>query len=150
MSHICPSFDVSRRMGSSVSVDKAFRKQKHIRLSASRRTRKVSLRTVSGSSNDIRGNPVFHLAFPVNDLEEARDFYGKKHLNNLLRKLKLPEGRSSASWVDFNLYGHQIVCHVIPNYNAASSQNSVDGDPVPVPHFGLAMSEVQFQEVLIL
>lgn len=59
--------------------------------------------------------------------------------------LGCPEGRSAARWVDFNLYGHQIVAHVVDNYNASSARNAVDGDPVPIPHFGLALNVEQFQ-----
>eukprot|EP00850_Spirogloea_muscicola_P015097 SM000113S24053 [mRNA] locus=s113:101191:103036:- [translate_table: standard] len=81
----------------------------------------------------------FHLAFPVHDLAAARVFYGGV--------LGCPEGRSATTWVDFNLFGHQIVCHVVPGYNAAATANTVDGDSVPVPHFGLAMSEPQFLEL---
>ncbi|GIL73582.1 hypothetical protein Vretimale_5160 [Volvox reticuliferus] len=80
--------------------------------------------------------PPFHIAFPVHDIQAARDFYGGV--------LGCPEGRSAASWVDFNLYGHQIVGHLVRGYNAAASHNAVDGDPVPVPHFGVALSEEQF------
>eukprot|EP00850_Spirogloea_muscicola_P011658 SM000073S21434 [mRNA] locus=s73:286333:288168:- [translate_table: standard] len=81
----------------------------------------------------------FHLAFPVHDLAAARSFYGGV--------LGCPEGRSATTWVDFDLFGHQIVCHVVPGFNAATTANTVDGDPVPVPHFGLAMSEPQFLEL---
>ena len=59
-------------------------------------------------------------------------------------KLGCQEGRSAASWVDYSLYGHQIVCHEIKGYNAAASHNAVDGDPVPVPHFGMALKVDQF------
>mmetsp|Transcript_38190 Transcript_38190/g.68491 ORF Transcript_38190/g.68491 Transcript_38190/m.68491 type:complete len:217 (-) Transcript_38190:136-786(-) len=83
--------------------------------------------------------PVFHLAFPVRDLDEAKAFYGEK--------LNLLEGRSAATWVDYSLFGHQIVCHEIKGYSASASANAVDGDPVPVPHMGLAMSKAQFDEL---
>ena len=63
------------------------------------------------------------------------------------RTLGLQEGRSSDRWVDFSLYGHQIVCHQVDGYSAMGAQNAVDGDPVPVPHFGLAMTQEQFHEV---
>mmetsp|Transcript_1404 Transcript_1404/g.3616 ORF Transcript_1404/g.3616 Transcript_1404/m.3616 type:complete len:226 (-) Transcript_1404:68-745(-) len=85
--------------------------------------------------------PVFHLAFPVRDLSEAKVFYGGK--------LGLQEGRSAATWVDYSLYGHQIVCHEVKGYSAATSANDVDGDPVPVPHMGLAMSKGQFDELAV-
>mmetsp|Transcript_28328 Transcript_28328/g.53964 ORF Transcript_28328/g.53964 Transcript_28328/m.53964 type:complete len:206 (+) Transcript_28328:85-702(+) len=81
----------------------------------------------------------FHLAIPVNDLTTSRNFYGEL--------LGCPEGRSAATWVDFNLLGHQVVCHVVQGYNASSSANAVDGDPVPVPHFGMAMAVDQFHEL---
>jgi extradiol dioxygenase family protein len=77
--------------------------------------------------------PPFHLAFPVHDIEEARRFYG-----GLLR---CPEGRSDEKWVDFNLYGHQIVAHWSPDASAAGvHHNAVDSHAVPVPHFGVVLS----------
>uniref|UniRef100_A0A6S8IA82 Glyoxalase/fosfomycin resistance/dioxygenase domain-containing protein n=1 Tax=Dunaliella tertiolecta TaxID=3047 RepID=A0A6S8IA82_DUNTE len=77
-----------------------------------------------------------HLAFPVHNLEEARAFY--------LGCLGCTEGRSAKTWVDFNLYGHQIVAHYVADYNASATANQVDGDPVPVPHFGVVLSVEQF------
>ena len=81
--------------------------------------------------------PLFHLAFPVDDLARARAFYGGL--------LGCPEGRSSAEWVDFNFYGHQIVAHLAPAEVGHSGTSTVDGDHVPVRHFGaiLAMAEWQ-------
>ena len=81
----------------------------------------------------------FHLAVPVRSVEEARDFYGGV--------LGCEEGRSAATWVDFNLFGHQVVAHCVPGYDAEASCNAVDGDPVPVPHFGLAMAVPQFHSL---
>lgn len=75
--------------------------------------------------------PPFHLAFPVNDLAAARRFYGGL--------LGCPEGRSADEWVDFDLYGHQIVAHLSP-HAATRSANEVDGEHVPVPHFGLVLA----------
>ncbi len=77
----------------------------------------------------------FHLAFPVTSLEDARAFYGGL--------LGCPEGRSSSDWVDFNLYGHQIVAHLAPQEAGHRATSQVDGDQVPVRHFGvvLAMDE---------
>lgn len=75
--------------------------------------------------------PPFHLAFPVDDLAAARDFYG--------RLLGCPEGRSAGHWVDFDLRGHQIVAHLAPDAVRARASNAVDGDDVPVPHFGLVL-----------
>ena len=75
--------------------------------------------------------PPFHLAFPVDDLAAARRFYGQL--------LGCPEGRSSDHWVDFNLYGHQIVAHLAPEAVRARATNPVDGEEVPVPHFGAVL-----------
>jgi extradiol dioxygenase family protein len=72
--------------------------------------------------------PLFHLAFPVTSLEKARAFYGGL--------LGCPEGRSAADWVDFDFYGHQIVAHLAPGEAGHRSTNAVDGDNVPVRHFG--------------
>jgi extradiol dioxygenase family protein len=74
----------------------------------------------------------FHLAFPVRDLAEARQFYGDL--------LGCSEGRSSPEWIDFNFYGHQIVAHLAPEETGASQQNAVDGHGVPVRHFGVVLS----------
>jgi extradiol dioxygenase family protein len=78
----------------------------------------------------------FHLAFPVHDLGEARAFYGGL--------LGCPEGRSSDTWVDFNLYGHQIVAH-LAHREARAIHNPVDGHDVPVPHFGVVLDWDGFQ-----
>jgi extradiol dioxygenase family protein len=75
--------------------------------------------------------PPFHLAFPVDDLAAARRFYGEL--------LGCPEGRSAEHWVDFNLHGHQIVAHLAPDAVRRRATNPVDGEDVPVPHFGLVM-----------
>lgn len=76
--------------------------------------------------------PPFHLAFPVDDLAAARRFYGEL--------LGCPEGRSAEQWVDFDLFGHQIVAHLAPDHVRRLSANLVDGDDVPVPHFGIVLS----------
>jgi extradiol dioxygenase family protein len=75
--------------------------------------------------------PPFHLAFPVDDLAAARAFYGGL--------LGCREGRSSDEWVDFDLFGHQIVAHLAPGAARARATNPVDGEDVPVPHFGLVL-----------
>jgi extradiol dioxygenase family protein len=75
--------------------------------------------------------PRFHLAFPVNDIAAARRFYGDL--------LGCPEGRSAEHWVDFDLHGHQIVAHLAPQSVRKRSTNPVDGEDVPVPHFGLVL-----------
>ena len=75
--------------------------------------------------------PPFHLAFPVDDLAAARRFYGET--------LGCPEGRSSDRWIDFDFHGHQIVAHLAPDAVRARAANPVDGEEVPVPHFGLVL-----------
>lgn len=82
------------------------------------------------------GSP-FHLAFPVHNLEVARHFYGNV--------LGCAEGRSSSKWQDYSLAGHQIVCHWVgEDYRCQDYYNPVDGDEVPVPHFGLALTKPEF------
>ena len=73
----------------------------------------------------------FHLAFPVSDLTSTRRFYGEL--------LGCPEGRSSSEWIDFDLFGHQIVAHLAPPKNDGPHHNEVDGHDVPVPHFGVVL-----------
>lgn len=74
----------------------------------------------------------FHLAFRVHDLAAARQFYGEL--------LGCSEGRSSDEWVDFNLYGHQVVAHLVSTSTGEPvSCNQVDNDAVPVPHFGVVL-----------
>lgn len=74
----------------------------------------------------------FHLAFPVDDLDAARAFYGGT--------LGCAEGRSSAQWIDFDLFGHQIVAHLrTGSASAPAHHNPVDGHDVPVPHFGVVL-----------
>lgn len=78
--------------------------------------------------------PPFHLAIEVGDLHACRAFYGEL--------LNCPEGRSADSWVDFNFFGHQLVCHLSQSYPATRadySANPVDGHNVPVPHFGVVL-----------
>jgi extradiol dioxygenase family protein len=74
----------------------------------------------------------FHLAFPVHDLDEARRFYGGL--------LGCPEGRSSDAWIDFDLYGHQIVAHLAPEECSPAATGAVDGKAVPVRHFGVVLT----------
>ena len=75
--------------------------------------------------------PRFHLAFPVTDLEAARRFYGDY--------LGCAEGRASDAWVDFDFYGHQIVAHKVAAPQMAAACSEVDGDNVPVRHFGVIL-----------
>lgn len=80
--------------------------------------------------------PLFHLAFPVRELEEARRFYSGL--------LGCPTGRESERWIDFDFFGHQIVAHLAtPAANRVS--NPVDGEDVPVPHFGAILEWNQWQ-----
>lgn len=83
--------------------------------------------------------PPFHLAFPVHDLAAAREFYGGV--------LGCREGRSSDHWVDFDLHGHQIVAHLAPEATGRRAGNQVDGDDVPVPHFGLILPWAAWEDL---
>lgn len=82
--------------------------------------------------------PRFHFAFPVDDLAAARHFYGQL--------LGCPEGRSDHHWVDFDLYGHQIVAHLVER-RVERVHNPVDGDQVPVPHFGLLLRPTEWRQL---
>ncbi len=74
----------------------------------------------------------FHLAIPVHDLASARAFYGEL--------FGCPEGRSSHEWVDFDFFGHQLVAHLDSTATAhVRTHNPVDGQDVPVPHFGVVL-----------
>jgi len=87
--------------------------------------------------------PPFHLAVKVGDLASARDFY--------TGLLGCPEGRSSDTWVDFNFYGHQLVCHLAPSGQTrdgvGTHSNPVDGHAVPVPHFGVVLEMDQWNKL---
>ena len=85
----------------------------------------------------------FHLAIPISDVAESRLFYGQL--------LGLSEGRSSAEWIDWNLYGHQLVTHLNPNLGPEGKVsvhvNGVDGQGVPVPHFGVVLAAQDWQDL---
>lgn len=86
--------------------------------------------------------PPFHLAFKVDDLQAARHFYGEV--------LGCPEGRSSDSWIDFNMFGHQIVAHLVERGETSSEhrdRNLVDGHSVPVPHFGVVLPPAEWKSL---
>jgi hypothetical protein len=88
--------------------------------------------------------PRFHLAMPVHDLAAARRFYGGL--------LGCAEGRSDDSWVDFDLYGHQFVAHLDPALTRDTLErdrlvNEVDGDAVPVPHFGVLLTPSEWRDL---
>lgn len=85
----------------------------------------------------MNDRPPFHLAFPVTSLEAARRFYGGL--------LGCPEGRSSDTWVDFDFHGHQIVAHLAPEEAGRSVAHDVDGDAVPVRHFGLVLAMADWE-----
>ena len=80
----------------------------------------------------------FHLAIPVDNLQLARQFYGEL--------LGCDEGRSSDHWVDYNFFGHQLVCH-LSGSTMNNSSNPVDGHDVPVPHFGVVLDMQQWQQL---
>jgi hypothetical protein len=82
-------------------------------------------------------NALFHLAFPVHDIAAARAFYGGL--------LGCPEGRSSDSWVDFDFHGHQVVAHLSPAECRPAATGEVDGDAVPVRHFGAILAMETWQ-----
>ncbi|GAA0344100.1 VOC family protein [Actinoallomurus spadix] len=82
--------------------------------------------------------PRFHLAMPVDDLDAARTFYGDV--------LGCAQGRSSGTWIDWNLHGHQFVTHLAPR-RAERAHNPVDGHDVPVPHFGLILTIPEFHRL---
>ena len=76
-------------------------------------------------------HPPFHLAFPVDDIESTRQFYEDL--------LQCTVGRRAERWIDFNFFGHQISAHVSPKSSAGTATNEVDGDAVPVRHFGAVL-----------
>jgi len=83
----------------------------------------------------------FHLAFPVTSLASARAFYGEL--------LGCREGRSSDAWVDFDLFGHQIVAHLAPAEAGRQATSEVDGDAVPVRHFGVVLSMPEWNALAV-
>ena len=86
--------------------------------------------------------PPFHLAIPVDDIAAARRFYGEL--------LQCPEGRSAEHWIDFDFFGHQLVVHrVEPSTAGRAPTNPVDGDAVPVPHFGAVLTMRQWEALAL-
>ncbi|HAD60520.1 MAG TPA: glyoxalase [Planctomycetaceae bacterium] len=85
----------------------------------------------------------FHLAIQVRDITEAREFYGTK--------MGLPEGRSDAHWIDFNMFGHQVVTHLNPGLGPEGKvrlhRNPVDAKAVPVPHFGVVLEVEDWKQL---
>lgn len=84
-------------------------------------------------------SPLFHLAFPVADIDETLTFYRDI--------LGCDTGRSSEKWIDFDFWGHQVVAHLSPEEAGKSSMNEVDGHDVPAKHFGLILEWGQWQEL---
>ena len=97
------------------------------------------LATVTPVSPADAPRPRFHLAVPVDDLDAARRFYGQV--------LGCPQGREAATWVDWDLFGHQVVTHLVERGDRVAGRNPVDGDDVPVPHFGLILGIPQFHDL---
>jgi len=83
--------------------------------------------------------PRFHMAFPVHTLAEARHFYGEV--------MGCAEGRSSSHWVDFDFFGHQIVAHLGDEPRDRQLTSEVDGEDVPLRHFGVILTMEQWQEL---
>lgn len=81
----------------------------------------------------------FHVAFPVNDLEETRAFY--EHV------LGCTIGRTDQRWIDFNLYGHQMTAHLCPTLSTHASTNPVDGHAVPVRHWGVILTMDEWEQL---
>ncbi len=97
-------------------------------------------RLASGEPIPSLARPRFHLAFPVDDLEQARSFYGDL--------LGCREGRSATEWVDFDFFGHQIVAHLDPGAGRRSATNEVDGHPSPTNHFGALLHTRAWEELV--
>ena len=105
--------------------------------------------TVDSKSDHVKSNSMtadsgeslcpFHLAIPVSDLARSREFYGEF--------FGCPEGRSDTNWVDFNFFGHQLVCHVDDAAGERSIENPVDGHSVPIPHFGIILDMKRWREL---
>ncbi|WP_057937083.1 VOC family protein [Algoriphagus resistens] len=81
----------------------------------------------------------FHLAFPIRDIAETREFYGEL--------LGCEIGRSTDKWIDFNFFGHQLSAHVKPEELALAHTNTVDGKYVPVRHFGAILPWEEWHEL---
>lgn len=88
----------------------------------------------------MENRPRFHLAFPVDDLVAARAFYADL--------LGCTTGREDARWIDFDLGGHQITAHLVADGGPAEpGKNAVDGDQVPVRHFGLILEWSEWERL---
>jgi len=105
--------------------------------------RRADNRTTRPTANQptatMQAQALFHLAFPVDDIAAARHFYGGL--------LGCPEGRSAPDWVDFDFYGHQIVAHLSPGECGHRNTNAVDGEDVPVRHFGAILPMADWERL---
>lgn len=125
---------VASRGAAGISVNHAFNRALMVR-GGSEKAMSTDV-TYTTLDQPAPGSP-FHYAFPVHSLDAAKEFYGGI--------LGCSEGRSSEKWQDYSLNGHQIVCHWVGNdYRCVDYYNPVDGDEVPVPHAGLALTVEQF------
>ena len=102
--------------------------------------------SAEASKYEIRAQPApgvpFHVAIPVHNIDEAKAFYGGI--------LGCEEGRSSAKWQDYAMHGHQVVVHWVgEDYRCQDYVNPVDGDEVPVPHYGLQMPTLEAWEAIV-
>jgi extradiol dioxygenase family protein len=84
--------------------------------------------------------PRFHLAFPVKNLTETKSFYQDK--------LGCRVGRESQTWIDFDFFGHQITAHLSHQVNGSTATNEVDGDHVPIRHFGVILEWGHWHELV--
>lgn len=87
----------------------------------------------------MTASPPFHLALPVDDLEAARAFYAGT--------FRCPIGREDTRWIDFDFFGHQITVHLVARTDAPTDTNAVDGDDVPVRHFGVILAWQPWEEL---
>jgi hypothetical protein len=83
----------------------------------------------------------FHLAFPVKNLETTRKFYSEV--------LQCKVGRSAQTWIDFDFFGHQISAHLVASDHQRAGDNPVDGDQIPIPHFGVVLEPDQLNALAL-
>ena len=83
--------------------------------------------------------PPFHLAFPVKNLNKTREFFETL--------LGCTVGRTSDKWIDFNFFGHQVTAHLKPEETVVDQYNQVDGEKVPVRHFGAILEWTEWEKL---
>tara|TARA_B110000116_G_scaffold113248_1_gene98379 strand:+ start:562 stop:1002 length:441 start_codon:yes stop_codon:yes gene_type:complete len=91
-------------------------------------------------SNLIKNLRPFHLAFPVNNIKDSRDWY--------IKYLDCKIGRESSNWIDFNFFGHQISAHLISQTHDIFKTNLVDNKKIPIRHFGIILSWDQWHDLV--